>query len=80
MTGWPVVQFVAASILGLVGIYTTVQLTQSSQAAAIKTNADRIERLEKESVPKDLFDERTLRILEEQKKLNDRFDKFLERK
>ncbi|HEX8637363.1 MAG TPA: hypothetical protein VF692_04825 [Pyrinomonadaceae bacterium] len=71
----PILQFVGAGIIGLCATWTTVQLTQNSQAAEIRRASERIEKLEKESVSRELFDERTKniesllnRILDNQKK------------
>lgn len=71
----PILQFIGAGIIGLCATWTTIQLTQNSQAAEIRRNAEKIERLEKDSVSRELFDERTKniesllnRILDNQKK------------
>lgn len=72
---FPILQFVGAGIIGLCATWTTIQLTQNSQAAEIRRNSEKIEKLEKESVSRELFDERTKnienllnRVLDNQKK------------
>ena len=77
---FPIIQFVGAGLIGLVATWTTVQLTQNSQAAEIRRNKEEIEQLKKEQTPFILFDERTRTIIESQKQLNEKFDKLLEKK
>jgi hypothetical protein len=77
---FPVFQFILAGAVGLVATYTTIQLTQNSQAAEIRRHDERIGRLEKEFTPRELFDERTRTILEKQKETNDLIQKILEKK
>lgn len=80
LTNVPVIQLVGAGIISFFMAWTTIQVTQSSQAAEIKRNHERIEKLEKDSVSRELFDERTQRIIDEQKKLNSMFERSLEKK
>ena len=80
LDNFPIIQFVGAGLIGLVATWTTIQLTQNSQAAEIRRNHERIEKLEKESVTRELFDERTKTIIEKQKETNDLINKFLEKK
>jgi hypothetical protein len=77
---FPVVQFVGGVIIAVCATWTTIQLTQNSQAAEIRRNGERIEKLEKESTPRELFDERTRTILDKQKETNDLINKLLEKK
>lgn len=80
LDAFPLVQMVGAGVIGLFATWTTIQLTQNSQAAEIRRNSEKIERLERDQTPRILFDERTQRILDEQIKLNSRLDKLLEDK
>ena len=77
---FPIIQMVGAGLIGLVATWTTIQLTQNSQAAEIRRNTEEIERLKKESTPRELFDERTRTILENQKETKELINKFLEKK
>jgi hypothetical protein len=77
---FPVVQFIAGVIIAVCATWTTIQLTQNSQAAEIRRNGERIEKLEKESTPRELFDERTRTILENQRETKDLINKYLEKK
>lgn len=77
---FPIIQSVAAGVIALAATWTTIQLTQNSQAAEIRRNTEEIERLKKESTPRELFDERTRTILENQKETKDLLNKLLERK
>lgn len=80
LNGFPIIQFVIAGFIGLAATWTTIQLTQNSQAAEIRRNTEKIERLEKDSVSRELFDERTKTIIEKQKETNDLIKQILEKK
>ena len=77
---FPIIQFIGAGIIGLAATWMTIQLTQNSQAAEIRHNTEKIAKLEKDAVSRELFDERTLRIIENQEKLDKRFDKLFDKK
>jgi hypothetical protein len=77
---FPILQFIGAGVIGLAATWTTIQLTQNSQAAEIRRNSERIEKLEKEQTPLILFEERTRTILENQKETKELIQKFLEKK
>lgn len=82
LKGWleafPILQFVGAGIIGLCATWMTIQLTQNSQAAEIRRNSERIDRLEKDSVSRELFDERTRTIRDEQLRQSQMIEKILE--
>ncbi len=80
LDNFPIFQFVGAGIIGLCATWTTVQLTQNSQAAEMRRQGEKIDRLEKDSTPRELFDERTRTIIEKQKETNDLIQKLLEKK
>lgn len=80
LEAFPLVQFVLAGVIGLAATWTTIQLTQNSQAAEIRRQGEKIERLEKEFVGREIFDERTLKIIDEQKEQRKLIEKLIERK
>lgn len=77
---FPIFQFLFTVMVGLVVTWTTIQLTQNSQAGEIKRHGEKLEKLERESTPFILFDERTKTIIENQKETKDLIQKFLEKK
>ena len=80
LESFPIIQFVLAGLIGLAATYTTLQLSQTSAAAEIRRNSERIEKLEKESVSREIFDERTKTILDRLEKQDQKLDKILEKK
>jgi hypothetical protein len=74
----PILQFVGAGVIGLCATWTTIQLSQNSQAAEIRRASERVERLEKEFVSRELFDERTRAMREEQLRQSLMIEKILE--
>lgn len=80
LSAFPILQFIGLGIITLAATWTTIQLTQNSQAAEIRRQGEKLERLEKDSVNRELFDERTLKIIEEQKRQGERLEKLLDRK
>jgi Flp pilus assembly protein TadB len=79
LESFPIIQFVLAGAIGLVAAYTTLQLSQNIQASEIRRNSERIERLEKESVTREIFDERTKTILDRLDKQDSKLDRLLEK-
>ncbi len=77
---FPLMQFIGGVIIAVCATWTTIQLTQNSQAAEIRRVSEKVERLEKDSTPRELFDERTKTILEKQKETYDLIQKILEKK
>lgn len=75
----PILQFIGAGLIGLVATWTTIQLTQNSQASEIRRSAEKIEKLERESVAKDLFEERTKTIIEKQKEQSEMLQKIFDK-
>lgn len=80
LEAFPILQLVGAVIIGLAATWTTIRLTQSSQAAEIRRQSEKIERLEKDTVSRELFDERTLKIIDEQKEQRKLLERLLEKK
>lgn len=80
INGWPIIQFIGAGLIGLVATWTTLQLSQQSQAAKLSSAESRLERLEKDAVPRELFDERTNKIIAEQERQYSLLIKILEDK
>lgn len=80
MDNFPFIQFVGAGLIGLVATWTTVQLTQNSQAAEIRRQGEKIERLETTAVSRELFDERTRSMIDEQKKQRELLERIFDKK
>lgn len=78
INGWPIIQFIGAGVIGLVATWTTLQLSQQSQAARLSAAETKIEKLEKDAVPRELFDERTNKIIDEQERQYGLLIKILE--
>lgn len=70
---FPIYQTIFLAVFGIISAWVTVTMTQGYQA-------EKILKLEKESVSRELFDERTKAILDEQKRQRDLLEKILERK
>ena len=71
---------ITAAIIGICATYTTIQITATAQTKDIQRHGEKIEKLEKDSVSKDLFDERTKTILDRLDKQDSKLDKLLEKK
>lgn len=79
LEAFPIIQFIGAGVIGLCATWTTIQLSDQSQAAEIRRNSEKIERLEKESVPREVFDERTKSMLDQLKDQSGKLDRILEK-
>ncbi len=83
LDNFPIIQFVLAGFIGLAATYTTIQLSQNTQAAEIRRASEKIEQLERDSkalLSRELFDERTKAIQAEQARQREMLEKLLERK
>ena len=67
-------QIVVAGAIWAAGSWLTSMLTQNSQAAEIRRHDEQIKELQNNQTPRLLFDERTQRILDDLKSLNDKLD------
>ena len=74
------IPLVVAGVIGAASSWGTIQLTQNSQASEIRQQGEKIGRLEKESVPRELFDERTKTILEKLERQGEMIEKIRDRK
>ena len=72
LEGFPVAHLILVCVFSAGMSYATVWATQSFQA-------EKIDRLEKNSTPREIFDERTKTISDKLEKLDGKLDRILEK-
>lgn len=84
LRGWieaaPVAQGILAAVIAVVMSYTANQVAQANQTNRLGRAEEKIEQLEKSAVPRELFDERTNKIITEQERQYQLLLKLLEDK
>lgn len=76
----PVAQGIIAAVIAVVMTYTANQVAQANQNNRVTRAEEKIEQLEKNAVPRELFDERTQKIITEQERQYHLLIKLLEDK